>query len=101
MSKELLTMRLSSKSRREIARFVWDSLESWKQDIALEQWEYMDLTIACSDAGNVWNYQTGDNSFTGGAYGLPHWAVVSVDSESTQLDLLADIFEQLESLLAA
>jgi hypothetical protein len=37
---------------------------------------------ACS-----WGYQTGDNSFTGGAYGHPHWAVISLYRRSNCREL--------------
>lgn len=30
------------------------------------------------DGSLSWSYQTGDNSYTGGAYGHPYWGVVSL-----------------------
>ena len=30
------------------------------------------------DGSFSWSYQTGDNSYTGGAYGFPYWAVISL-----------------------
>lgn len=38
---------------------------------------YLDVTIGADDQLD-WSYQTGDNSYTGGAYGFPHWGVVQV-----------------------
>lgn len=34
-----------------------------------------------------WSYQTGDNSYTGGAYGYPHWGVCYLyrDSDVNEL----------------
>ena len=53
------------------------------------------LTIGCDDALEQWSYQTGDNSYTGGAYHYPHWAVVEVYRDSDAAELAADIVEQL------
>ena len=52
------------------------------------------LTVGWSLTGE-WSYQTGDNSFTGGAYGYPHWAVVSVYRRSSSVELARDIRDQL------
>lgn len=59
----------------------------------------MNVTIACNEHGK-WNYQTGDNSFTGGAYGLPHWAVISLYRRSNCLDLTNDVMDQLSDSMA-
>lgn len=53
------------------------------------------------DGKTDWSYQTGDNSFTGGAYGYQHWAVVSVYRDTKAEDLANDIHEQLEELNAS
>lgn len=47
-----------------------------------------------------WSYQTGDNSYTGGAYGYPHWAVVSVYRRSDSRALARVIREELLSVSA-
>lgn len=47
-----------------------------------------------TDDGSRWGYQTGDNSFVGGAYGLKHWAVVCIGRLSLASDVVSDIFEQ-------
>lgn len=47
-----------------------------------------------------WNYQTGDNSFTGGAYGHPHWAVVYLSRESVASDVADEIANQISELVA-
>ena len=51
--------------------------------------------IPCS-----WSYQTGDNSFTGGAYGHPDWAVVSLYRRSNCTELARDVINQLAELSA-
>ncbi len=53
------------------------------------------LTIGWSAESGEWSYQTGDNSYTGGAYHYPHWAVVSVSRRSNSRDLALDIRSQL------
>ncbi len=47
-----------------------------------------------------WHYQTGDNSFTGGAYGHPHWAVVSLYRRSNSRQLAEDCADQIAELCA-
>lgn len=57
----------------------------------------MVVTIGYSPNGN-WNYQTGDNSFTGGAYGYPHWAVVYLYRRSNCTTLARDVIDELYDL---
>lgn len=59
---------------------------------------YVDVTIGCtfSDDGISWNYQTGDNSFTGGAYGHAEWFTTSVMKRSNCLDLAKDVVSEIE-----
>lgn len=47
-----------------------------------------------------WNYQTGDNSYSGGAYGHPHWGVISIYRNSNSKDLANDLADQIGDLLA-
>lgn len=58
------------------------------------------VTVGWSDETGAWSYQTGDNSFTGGAYGYPHWAVVSVYRCAHMGALARDIQDQLRELAA-
>lgn len=58
----------------------------------------MDVTIGWEPDDGSWNYQTGDNSYTGGAYGYPHWAVVYLDRRSNSTELARDVREQLLAL---
>jgi hypothetical protein len=60
----------------------------------------MDVTIGWTPSTGSWSYQTGDNSFTGGAYGHPHWAVISLNRRSNSTELAKDIIEQLADLHA-
>ncbi len=53
-----------------------------------------------SDTENAsWSYQTGDNSYTGGAYSHPHWAVVSLYRRSNSRELAEDCANQIADLI--
>ena len=56
------------------------------------------LTVACNDAGE-WDFQTGDNSYSGAAYHYPHWAVVGVYRRSSAKDLAHEIRNQLKGAI--
>ena len=57
------------------------------------------LTVACNDDMKEWSFQTGDNSYSGGAYFYPHWAVVGVYRNSNCKELASDILNQLHELI--
>lgn len=57
----------------------------------------MTVTIGVSEDGS-WNYQTGDNSFTGGAYSHPDWAVVDLHRRSNCLELAREVQDQILEL---
>ncbi len=56
---------------------------------------YNDLTVGMNHAGE-WGFQTGDNSYTGGAYLYPFWSVVSVTEDSDPEDVFKEIVDQFE-----
>ena len=60
----------------------------------------IDLTCAINNKGE-WGYQTGDNSYSGGAYFYPHWAIVSIYRRSNSRELAKEIREQWLKLLAS
>lgn len=58
----------------------------------------MQVTIGASvseDGSLSWSYQTGDNSFTGGAYGHPFWGVISLYRRSNCTDLAKEAIDQI------
>lgn len=57
------------------------------------------FTPATEDSEASWSYQTGDNSYTGGAYGHPHWAVVSLYRRSNSRELAEDCASQISDLV--
>jgi hypothetical protein len=59
----------------------------------------MQVTIATDDMQS-WNYQTGDNSYTGGCYGLRHWAVIYLYRRSDCRELARDAINELKDLVA-
>lgn len=63
----------------------------------------MQLTIGYSveteDKNASWHYQTGDNSYTGGAYGHTHWAVVSLYRDTPPEDVVDEIIDQLSEVI--
>lgn len=53
------------------------------------------FTPASKDQDWSWGYQTGDNSYTGGAYGHPYWGVVSLYRRSKSADIATDCVNQI------
>jgi hypothetical protein len=76
-----------------------DLIKSIKPDICDEYKEADDdlpsISLTCGmNHQGAWSYQTGDNSYTGGAYGYPYWAVVSIFRRSNSRELAKEIREQ-------
>jgi len=76
---------------------IADDYRSTIQEIGDEN-PMMDVTIGC-DNELEYSWQTGDNSYTGGAYGYPHWAVVYLSPDDDTNRIVDSIIEQLEELL--
>jgi hypothetical protein len=61
---------------------------------------YVDVTIGCTfdfaEGCITWSFQTGDNSFTGGAYSHPEWFTTSILSRSNCKDLAKDLIEEID-----
>lgn len=45
------------------------------------------------DGSLSWSYQTGDNSYTGGAYGHPYWGVVSLYRRSRSREVAEEAMD--------
>lgn len=54
----------------------------------------MQVTIGLDPGTGDWNWQTGDNSYTGGAYAYPHWAVIALYRRANCRELARDIIGQ-------
>lgn len=57
------------------------------------------LTVGANEKGE-WSYQTGDNSYSGGAYHYPYWGVAGVYRNSNSREVAKDIQDQLADLMA-
>jgi hypothetical protein len=55
----------------------------------------MQLTVGWDQDSGEWDYQTGDNSYSGAAYHYPTWGVVGVYRRSNALEVARDIRQQL------
>jgi hypothetical protein len=64
-----------------------------------DQTPYVGVTVGCTfdfaEGCISWSYQTGDNSFTGGAYGHPEWFTTSLLGRSNCKDLAEDLAEEI------
>lgn len=57
----------------------------------------MQVTFGMSrneDGELSWGYQTGDNSYSGGAYGHPAWGIVYLSRRSNSLELANKAFDE-------
>jgi hypothetical protein len=57
------------------------------------------LTIGTDEAFSSWSYQTGDNSFSGGAYGWPVWGVVAIYRDSDPAELAKELGDDIANNL--
>jgi hypothetical protein len=59
----------------------------------------MQVTVGCeitSDDSVSWSYQTGDNSFSGGAYGYAFWGIGYLTRDTSPADFANEIICSLE-----
>lgn len=55
----------------------------------------MDLTVGCNTETGEWSWQTGDNSYSGGAYSYPTWGVTSIDRRCNSREVARDLIDQI------
>lgn len=55
----------------------------------------MCVTVGCDIGTGEWGFQTGDNSYTGGAYGYHHWGVGYLTRRSNSRDVANDIIADI------
>lgn len=53
------------------------------------------LTVGANTDTGEWDYQTGDNSYSGGAYFYKDWGVVGIYRNSNSLEVARDIRNQI------
>lgn len=71
--------------------------DDWRADEESEE-PSTTLTVGWDPDTGRWSYQTGDNSYTGGAYGFSHWAVVYVARRTPLRETAREIRSQLNEL---
>jgi len=57
--------------------------------------EGTDLTVGYNPKSKEWDYQTGDNSYSGAAYFYPVWGVTTVFPRSKSKDLAKEVVNQI------
>jgi len=91
---------------KEIKQAIKDYSPDWKNEYLEDYTDeegniFLDVTIATNDDCTEYAIQTGDNSFTGSCYLLPHWSVggFSPDTDLDELaeDLCENLWETVES----
>ncbi len=104
---------VSEREYSRIERQVTALLKSLKPEIADEfratddpddNTPGMCVTIGATpqDDGTLsWHYQTGDNSFTGGAYGHAHWGVVYLYRRSRSAELAREAVNEIAESIDA
>ena len=77
-----------------LKKHIHDDYRAW-EDAELPS---IQLTIGWNPEDGSWNYQTGDNCYSGAAYFYPCWAVVDLYRRSNSRVLARDIRSQLADL---
>lgn len=105
-------MDISDIVRSDLKALIADNLEYWKSyidaDPLCRKRDYcncgnnncllMQLTVGLNDQGTEWSYQTGDNSFTGGAYSFPIWAVIWITEDDTVDDVFNALMGEIDNI---
>lgn len=79
---------------RAIKREISDEYRAFEDDDA----PGIQLTIGHDPATGDWSYQTGDNSYTGGAYHYPNWAITGVYRSTNSRDTARELINELVEL---
>lgn len=95
---EFINTGLIIQTGRDINGQLCDNCEQDAGDCS-DNCYYMEITFATNEQGTQWNYQTGDNSFTGGCYSLPHWHVTAIAHDTDKPGFIAEVLAGLEELL--
>lgn len=89
----------TKKALTELIKTIKVSMRGFSPD-ELEDGRWLSVTVGADGKGREsWGWQTGDNSFTGGAYGYPHWAVVSLSRRCKSGEVADEILTQLRDLI--
>jgi hypothetical protein len=97
-------MKITNEVKTDLKKLIELNIGNWQSYLdesqSSEDLDQPDgqLTIGLNDKGDEWNYQTGDNSFTGGAYCFAHWAVVYFYKDTESEDLFEELTEEIENI---
>ena len=56
----------------------------------------LDITVGYNPETEEWDYQLGDNSYSGPVYMFPVWAVSTLSKDSNLIEVARDLFKQIE-----
>ena len=90
----LPTIKSLSSLAKHLKKYIRDDYRAW-EDAELPS---MQITIGWNPEDGSWDYQTGDNCYSGAAYFYPCWAVVDLYRRTNSRDLARDIRSQLADL---
>ena len=85
-------------SIKELASLIVDLKKSIQDDFRCsddpdDKTPGIQITIGADENG--WNYQTGDNSYTGGAYGYSHWGIGYIYRNSNSREVAKEVLDDL------
>jgi hypothetical protein len=78
---------------RELKPTILDEYRAYENDESDEP--SMLLTVGCDTETGWWGWQTGDNSFTGGAYGFPIWGCAAITRRCNSREFAREIIAEL------
>lgn len=81
----------------EIERLKGEIEDDFRADDEIDE-PSMLITFAINDDASDYALQTGDNSYTGCAYGLPHWAVATLTRDCDASEVADELFSQFWDL---
>ena len=85
--------------KEDLTKLIKLNLDEWKswlnEDVDSDE-GWGTLTIGFDDDNEEWSYQTGDNNYTGGAYGFHNWLVVNFSTECTVEEVLERLCEEYQ-----
>lgn len=93
---KMVSIKALARAVKSVKSQIHDDFRAFEED----EIPGIQLTIGYDDKTGEWAGQTGDNSYTGNAYGYPHWAVVGVYRNSNSIELARDIQSQLYDLIS-
>jgi hypothetical protein len=70
------------------------------KEYGVDKQEGLDLTVGFNPKSKEWDYQTGDNSYSGACYFYPLWGVTTIFPRSKSKDLARDLVTQIKDQVA-